>query len=163
MVEIEVWDWDACTADDRIGSVRISLGALMNRVPVSLNPVSNGQIVIKSADFITAPVAPVKPLALSSPPEIAQPGDTMVNHRISLDLALSYLMYCAKNSRHRTAKRTERNNAKFGLARVCVTRTEFGSLHMNGACPRSNPPSSSAPSAPPSPNPSPWAPTSLPP
>jgi hypothetical protein len=53
MVEIEVWDWDRFTPDDRIGSVRVSLGALVDNTQsfLSLVPASNGQIFITYATF----------------------------------------------------------------------------------------------------------------
>jgi hypothetical protein len=52
-VEIEVWDWDRLTPDDRIGSVRTKLGALVAALGTQLvlNPPLNGFILVHAAEF----------------------------------------------------------------------------------------------------------------
>lgn len=55
VVEIEVWDWDMLTADDRIGSARVTLNTLIQKKPINLNPMSNGQLVVKIAEFQDVP------------------------------------------------------------------------------------------------------------
>jgi hypothetical protein len=52
-VEIEVWDWDRLTPDDRIGSLRTKLGPLVTAcgTKLALNPQLNGFILVRSAEF----------------------------------------------------------------------------------------------------------------
>ena len=78
MVEIEVWDWDRFTADDRIGSAKVSLGTLMTAIPINLTPMSNGQIVVKSAKFVSTAVPVSTPVVVATaasavPVEAVQP------------------------------------------------------------------------------------------
>jgi hypothetical protein len=52
-IDIEVWDWDRWTPDDRIGSLRVKLGDLASArgTTIDLSPPLNGCILVRSAEF----------------------------------------------------------------------------------------------------------------
>jgi hypothetical protein len=51
-IDIEVWDWDMFRLDDKIGLVRVKLGALESGSSIDLNPAANGRIFVRCANFI---------------------------------------------------------------------------------------------------------------
>lgn len=59
-LEIEVWDWDRFTPDDRIGSVCVKLGALKTGTTIALNPPENGSIKIHSIEYRGMPTPQVQ-------------------------------------------------------------------------------------------------------
>ncbi len=57
MLEIENWDCDRFTPDDRIGWLRVKMGDLVSGSTMSLMPASSSQIAMKFASFLGANVA----------------------------------------------------------------------------------------------------------
>jgi hypothetical protein len=61
-IEIEVWDFDRWSPDDKIGSLRMKLGelALARGTKIDLSPPLSGCILVRSAEFheIAGPSAP---------------------------------------------------------------------------------------------------------
>ena len=60
-IEIEVWDWDSLTPDERIGSVRVCLGDLILLKPINLIPFTSGQLIVRVAEFSDAAIETTTP------------------------------------------------------------------------------------------------------
>jgi hypothetical protein len=74
-IEIEVWDWDRFTLDDRIGSVRVKLGALANDTRIDLIPQKSGYIIVRSIDFRgVAPAAQLSVVPAAQPTTVHNPA-----------------------------------------------------------------------------------------